>query len=82
MLDSDWDFAAAHPSRSVALYLNRNRTMKHKVYEAIVEAIRAGILAEPFTVQDFKVFCPGLGMGTSMISNVKGKTEISPDLPD
>jgi len=38
--------------------------MRHLVYSAIVEAIRAGVLAEPFTVQDFKISCPGLGAGT------------------
>lgn len=36
----------------------------HKVYTAIVEAIRAGRLDEPFTNSDFKRACPGLGMGT------------------
>ena len=29
--------------------------MKHKVYEAIVRAIKARQLAEPFTAQDFKI---------------------------
>jgi hypothetical protein len=37
--------------------------MKHKVYEAIVKAIKAGNLAEPFTMQDFQMACPGLGNG-------------------
>ena len=38
--------------------------MKHKVYEAIVKAIRAGKLSEPFTSKDFHVACPGFGTGT------------------
>ncbi|MFA5181225.1 MAG: hypothetical protein WC405_07870 [Syntrophales bacterium] len=38
--------------------------MKHKVYGAIVRAIKAGILTEPFTSQDFRTSCPGLGNGT------------------
>jgi hypothetical protein len=38
--------------------------MKHKVYEAIVKAIKTGKLTEPFTMQDFQMSCPGLGNGT------------------
>jgi hypothetical protein len=38
--------------------------MNHKVYEAIIKAIRAGRLVEPFTVHDFQTCCPGLGNGT------------------
>jgi hypothetical protein len=38
--------------------------MKHKVYETIVKAVRAGELVEPFTTQDFRRTCPGLGNGT------------------
>jgi len=38
--------------------------MKHKVYQAIVKAIRAGELSEPFTVLDFQKSCSGFGNGT------------------
>lgn len=38
--------------------------MKHKVYGAIVEAVRVGRLAEPFSAADFRRACQGLGEGT------------------
>lgn len=38
--------------------------MEHKVYGAIVKAVGAGELVEPFTTQDFRAACPGLGDGT------------------
>lgn len=38
--------------------------MRHKVYEAIVRAIKVGKLTEPFTKQDFELRCPGFGNGT------------------
>ena len=38
--------------------------MAHKVYSAIVNAVRAGKLAEPFSKDDFRVACTGLGHGT------------------
>jgi hypothetical protein len=38
--------------------------MRHKVYGAIIKAITAGKLIEPFTSQDFQKNCPGLGDGT------------------
>jgi hypothetical protein len=38
--------------------------MEHKVYTAIVAALRAGRLNEPFSQQDFRSACPGLGGGT------------------
>jgi hypothetical protein len=38
--------------------------MKHRVYEAIVKAVRAGKLIEPFTTEGFRLACPGLGEGT------------------
>ena len=38
--------------------------MGHKVYHAVVKAIRVGKLTEPFTSQDFKNSCPGFGNGT------------------
>lgn len=37
---------------------------KHKVYKAIVEAMREGRLAEPFTRADFRRACPGFREGT------------------
>lgn len=37
---------------------------EHKVYKAIVEAIKAGRLREPFSKEDFKRECPGFGYGT------------------
>src|SRR5215472_11144722 len=38
--------------------------MAHVTYQAIVMAIRAGTLTEPFSKQDFRNACPGLGEGT------------------
>jgi hypothetical protein len=38
--------------------------MAHKVYGAIVAAVRGGSLAEPFGQEDFRRACPGLGAGT------------------
>jgi hypothetical protein len=38
--------------------------MAHKVYGAIVKAIRSGRLKEPFAKKDFENSCPGLGYGT------------------
>jgi hypothetical protein len=38
--------------------------MAHKVYGAIVGAVRPGVLLEPFTKEDFRKACPGLGEGT------------------
>jgi hypothetical protein len=37
---------------------------KHEVYKAIVEAIKAGKLKEPFSKTDFERECPGFGHGT------------------
>jgi len=39
--------------------------MAHKVYSAIIAAVNAGTLSEPFSMQDFKVACPVLGNRTS-----------------
>jgi len=57
--------------------------MKHRVYEAIVKAIRTGKLTEPFTVRDFQLSCPGLGDGTynaflykHAAGNTKGNSEL------
>ncbi len=36
----------------------------HKIYSAIVWAIKKGILKEPFTNADFRRACSGLGEGT------------------
>ncbi len=38
--------------------------VKHKVYKSIVEAVRSGALKEPFTKDDFRICCIGLGEGT------------------
>lgn len=38
--------------------------MAHKVYSAIVTAIKNGTLQEPFTKSDFRKACPGFGDGT------------------
>lgn len=38
--------------------------MSHKVYRAIVEAVRSGSLREPFSQSDFRLACRGLGQGT------------------
>lgn len=38
--------------------------MAHMVYGAIVKALQAGRLAEPFSKEDFRGSCPGLGTGT------------------
>lgn len=37
---------------------------RHRVYRAIVKAIRSGRLKEPFTAEDFRIECPGFGEGT------------------
>ncbi|MHC4276844.1 MAG: hypothetical protein ACYSTI_05875 [Planctomycetota bacterium] len=36
----------------------------HKVYRSIVTAVNEGRLVEPFTKDNFRASCPGLGMGT------------------
>ncbi len=38
--------------------------MARKVYQAIVTAVKAGELLEPFSKEEFKAACPGLGGGT------------------
>ena len=38
--------------------------MAHRVYEAIVRAVRTGRLIEPFSSTDFRSACPGFGKGT------------------
>jgi hypothetical protein len=38
--------------------------MAHKVYSAIVTAVKAGTLLEPFSKNDFRPTCPGQGSGT------------------
>lgn len=38
--------------------------MAHEVCRAIVGAIRAGALGEPFSKENFRAACPGLGNGT------------------
>jgi hypothetical protein len=36
----------------------------HRVYSAIVRAVKKGSLKEPFTKEDFRRTCPSLGEGT------------------
>jgi hypothetical protein len=36
----------------------------HKVYGSIVKAVKDERLKEPFTNDDFRIACPGLGEGT------------------
>ena len=36
----------------------------HRVYRAIVSAVRSGQLVEPFSNGDFRRVCPGFGEGT------------------
>ena len=38
--------------------------MKHRVYAAIVYAVKTGKLIEPFNKQNFQKACPGYGDGT------------------
>jgi len=38
--------------------------MSHKVYTSIVSAIREDRFREPFSMEDFRAACPGLGEGT------------------
>lgn len=38
--------------------------MVHKVYRAIVRAVKIGWLSEPFSSEDFKQACPGFAPGT------------------
>jgi hypothetical protein len=38
--------------------------MAHRVYEAIVKAVRSGALTEPFSKDDFLAACRGFGAGT------------------
>lgn len=38
--------------------------MDHKVYRKIISAIDLGLLIEPFSNNDFRKYCPGLGDGT------------------
>jgi hypothetical protein len=37
---------------------------RHRVYSAIVSAVRAGRLQEPFSAVDFQFACPGFAEGT------------------
>lgn len=37
---------------------------KHKVYKSIIKAIKEGRLVEPFSTNDFRDACSGLGNGT------------------
>ena len=44
--------------------LRRILSVAHRVYAAIVGAVRTGKLAEPFSRESFGMVCPGLGPGT------------------
>ena len=44
--------------------LKKEKNMAHKVYKAIINAIKTGKLKEPFSKQDFQDACPGFGNGT------------------
>ena len=37
--------------------------MSHRVYGAIVKAVRSGRLREPFSQDDFRIACRGFGEG-------------------
>lgn len=57
--------------------------MKHKTYELIVKSIKAGILVETFTIQDWRKACPGLPDGTyntflhkHAMGNPRGNSEL------
>ena len=56
---------------------------EHKVYRAIVKAVKEGRLEEPFTNDDFRNSCPGFGGGTynaflwkHRVGNPSGNTEL------
>jgi len=36
----------------------------HEIYSCIVNAIKSGLLQEPFSAKDFKKACPNFGKGT------------------
>lgn len=38
--------------------------MAHEVYSVVVRAVKTGRLSEPFSKDDFRAACPGLGNGT------------------
>lgn len=55
----------------------------HKVYKSIVKAVNEEKLKEPFTNDDFREACPGLGEGTynaflhkHRIDNPSGNSEL------
>jgi hypothetical protein len=55
----------------------------HRVYSAIVAAVRSGQLVEPFNQADFRRACPGFGEGTYQaflhkhrLGNPGGSTEL------
>ncbi len=37
---------------------------QHKVYRALIDAVKRGQLEEPFGVKEFRTSCPNLGKGT------------------
>lgn len=57
--------------------------MAHRVYEAIVRAVKNQSLNEPFSRDDFRLSCPGFGKGTynafldkHVVGNVGGNSEL------
>jgi hypothetical protein len=57
--------------------------MPHRVYSAIVGAVKAGRLAEPFGPREFREACPGFAPGTygvflnkHRVGNPGGNTEL------
>jgi len=56
---------------------------EHLVYKKIVKAVKQGDLKEPFSKDDFRTSCPGLGFGTynaflwkHRVGNPGGKAEL------
>lgn len=53
--------------------------MAHRVYSAIVSAVRNRTLPEPFSRAEFRHACPGLGAGTYQAFLDKHRVENSGD---
>ena len=57
--------------------------MSHKVYKAIVDAVKSGKLIEPFGEKEFRSSCPSFGEGTYrafLYKHVKGNPAGSSEL--
>jgi hypothetical protein len=48
----------------IVMHVQEGNMAGHKVYFAIVDAVKTGRLKEPFYKDDFKIACPDLGHGT------------------